>query len=103
MKPLDPPWKRAWPRYLCAFVGSLTVLGVIVFRQLPEYMYFVTDPAIQALLYIGTASYVLAAVWFTWLVCCRDFGYGPVRLFLSGIILPGTVVFLLVLILERMA
>ena len=85
-------WKF-WRRFLYAFVGSFTfAAGLLLFRLLDFGLPFLGDPMVasgQIVIFLIMVPYI---VWFAWLVSWRDFGYGPVRLFLSAILLPALVV-----------
>ena len=77
-------------RFLCAGAGSATFFLAWLFIQVPrETLKLLIDP-----FYLPTvlsASFILVVVpcaWFAWLVSWRDMQYGPIRLYLSGFLLP---------------
>ena len=102
MSPLKPSWDALLPRFLCALAGALTVFGTLYVNALLDRGYFLSDLATVLVSVFLFVVYLIAATWFAWLVSFRDFGYGPTRLYLSGVTLPGAVLLVLVNVIERM-
>lgn len=93
------PVNQGWGfgrRFLCALAGSLSVFMLVVFFRLAGYLDIaIADPLIYPQIGLALLISVPVASWFAWLVSWKDFGYGPARLYLSGIVLP-TVAWLIV-------
>lgn len=76
-------------RFLCALAGSFTFFLAWSFFSIPRNIQrLLIDP-----LYLSTAVPFLTilfiyCVLFAWLVSARDMQYGPIRLYLSGFLLP---------------
>ena len=87
--PVNLEWKFS-ARFLCAFVGSLTVFGTAIpFRIADDIQRVLFDPLFNvSFLFVLIPLIVIPSAWFAWLVSWKDFGHGPVRLYLSAIILP---------------
>ena len=94
LTPVNQKWGFGL-RFLCAFAGSLSVFTLVAFFRLADTMgILVTDILLTgdfyyfSIIFIALLISVSVAIWFAWLVSWRDFGYGPARLYLSGIVLP---------------
>ena len=76
-------------RFLCAGAGSATFFLALIFIQiLRENLKLLIDPFyLPTILSAYLILFVLSA-WFAWLVSWRDVQYGPIRLYLSGFLLP---------------
>lgn len=85
-----------WKRFGCALAGSATFFaGSFVFPHLDESNVIFWDPDFSL---TGVLSLVVRGViagWFAWLVSWKDVRHGPARLYLSGLLLPGFVSFIL--------
>ena len=104
-----PQW-GFWKRFACAFVGALTfiiTLFLVRFRGLgieypdiatPDIFGFYVN-VLVIFLFLG----IPYSIWFSWLVSWRDFGHGPVRLFLSGMFLPAFVYTVVGVVVTRFA
>ena len=82
-----------WQRFGCAFPGALTFFAAFhAFELLDHIKALAFDKELRA----AVESSILwgiggASVWFAWLVALKDNGYGPVRLYLAGFLLPTLV------------
>ena len=89
MEPVKPGWGQG-KRFLTAFIGSLTFLGIVI-PVLKENFWFVavTEPV------MATLSIIILSMWFAWLGSWKDGGYSPMRLYFSGLIPPSIVALIL--------
>ena len=94
-----------WKRFACAFVGALTFIAALILHRVA--VLGIENPDVLKL-YLNWLGIVLFigipySIWFSWLVSWRNFGHGPVRLFLSGMLLPAFVYAVLGFVLTRFA
>ena len=94
-----------WKRFACAFVGAVTFFAALVLSRVvglgidhPDVFGLYTN-VWGILLFMG----IPYSIWFSWLVSWKDFGHGPVRLFLSGMFLPAFVYTAIGFVLTRFA
>ena len=89
LTPVDQGWGFG-RRFFCALVGSLSVFMLVAFSRLVTWLDLALEDFSNYGPILGLALVIsfLVAVWFAWLVSWKDFGYGPVRLYFSGIVLP---------------
>ena len=80
-------------RFACAWVGAFTFGGTFyVMEVVDKLSEFDADSALRWILPLPAAAFLLVApAWFAWMVSSRDLGHGPVRLYLSGLVLPALV------------
>lgn len=80
-------------RFGCALVGSIISVLAIVLSRIDRSDISVLELMGLDFIYV-IALYLIFSVpfiiWFAWLVSWKDFGHGPVRLFLSSIFLVIT-------------
>ena len=84
-------------RFGYAFAGALTFsfmfFVLVIGDEIPSAL--VDETMGWVLLTTVSLGTFVVSVWFGWLVSSRDMGYGPTRLYLSGMILPMVVWLLL--------
>ena len=91
-------WSRS-KRFAYAFVGSLTFfLAWLIAIATPDVKKLILDPLYQTTILSTHLYFVVLCAWFAWLVCWKDLKYGPVRLYLSGFLLP----YIVWLLIERL-
>ena len=86
------PYWGFWKRFACAFVGVFTFVATLLLVRF-ENLGVVVRPD-STILHLQSNILVLSIpylIWFSWLVSWRDFGHGPVRLFLGGVFMPSLV------------
>ena len=84
-------------RFLCAGAGSVTFFLVGFYNSLlPETLQLIIDPLYILSNIVAYFLFTMISMWFAWLVSWQDMQYGPIRLYLSGFLLPYFVWFLAV-------
>ena len=84
----NPPRHRSY-RFGYALVGSFSFFLTVVFARSPvDIKVIAFDPSFTPLYLAAITMIVIPSAWFAWLVSWRDSGYGPVRLYFSGLTLP---------------
>ena len=90
MGQVDPPLKPI-QKFLCVLAGSLAFFMVYVF------ILIYSDPSQAEVVILGFGglrvglSVLVPALIIAWIVSWRNQRHGPVRLFLTGVILPALV------------
>lgn len=99
----DKSWEPL-KRFLIALLGSFTFLGGVLFsRAMNVGIQYISDPSFTPVYLLVLVIVVPYSMLFAWLVSWRDFGYGPVRLFLSAVFLPALVLAVIALSESRLA
>lgn len=84
----EPPLKPM-QKFLCALGGALTFFVVSFFG------WTITIPGLTSLVFLGFGVFMVAlavsipALFISWVISWRNERHGPIRLFLTGIILPA--------------
>ena len=79
-------------RFFYGFTGGVTVFGVWMF--LPDRLLVVGQGGLWEVFLVMLYVF-LPPLWIAWLVSWKDFRYGPVRLYLSGIFLSMLVLYII--------
>ena len=77
-------------RFFYAFIGAVTFFAAFyAYHLLPLARSLLLDPILKAIAPVIVAiGLILASLWFAWIVAFADNQHGPIRLYLSGFVLP---------------
>ena len=92
MAQTNPGWNGK-KRFGCALVGSIISVLTIVLSRIDKSGISVPELLRVDFIYVIVLYLILSVpfiIWFAWIVSWKDFGHGPVRLFLSSIFLVIT-------------
>ncbi len=83
-------------RFGFSLAGSATFAGAAMVTGLAQRISFlVLDPGAGWVSLLSGAVLLVSALWFAYLVSWKDLKHGPARLYLSGLLLPSFVAFVL--------
>ena len=90
-EPVASGWSRP-KRFMYSWSGSITfsvVAGVVLANQ--WLIDLSADSDLRLLFGFTVLALVAMSAWFAWLVSWRNENYNPIRLFVSGLVLPAFV------------
>lgn len=90
-EPVACGWSRP-KRFVYSWSGSIT-FSVVAGVVLADRWFFdlVADSSLRWLFGFVVLAMVAVSAWFAWLVSWRNENYNPIRLFVSGLVLPAFV------------